>query len=213
MYPFQNLSPRIAQALFAELTAALPPPLDDSAEAETARDLLAMGTIAALGPVGMHEALLAIQITLADAHARASLRQAVRYHDDVSTALRCRAIAASMARLALQARRMLDRLQQDRANAPAPVAEADAGAPLVPEPPRPPETSPHAALREAERFALRHPYVARDLRRRAPVDQVLARAGAGVTPPDPVVLTALLHANSPVLAGLETLLRGDRPAA
>ena len=136
MFPFRAIPKQLSQHLFNALCRALPDPDDPAPDGEKARDMMAIAAVAALDPQGVAEAMLAIQVVTTEAHARACLRQASIYRDEVTVALRCQALAAAMMRQMHQAMRALERLQAMRPVEP--VAEDEP----LPDIPRPRETAP-----------------------------------------------------------------------
>ena len=138
MYPFPALPPRLSRDVFAELCRSLPDPHDDSAEARDSRDTIAMAAVAALGPADITEALVAVDVVAAQAHARASLQDANRHRADIDKSLRCRAQAASMMRQGQRAMRELRLLQSlrpaEQPDLPEAVAEEVPLPPAAPQP-------------------------------------------------------------------------------
>lgn len=135
MFPFRAIPPQLSRSLFKALCESLPDPSDPTPDAIKARDTMAIAAVAALDPMGVGEAMLAIQVVTTEAHARACLRQANTYRDEVTIALRCQALAAAMMRQMHQAMRALERLQSMRPiEAPA---EDDSPLPELPRPREP----------------------------------------------------------------------------
>jgi len=123
MNPFPTLPPRVAQEVLAQLFSALPPPHDDGPQARKDRDALAVATLAALRPVDVTEAMLAVQIVLSEAFSRDCLREANRHRTDIKLALKCRTQAAAlMRRMHRDLRTLLARQAARPADAVAPVA-------------------------------------------------------------------------------------------
>lgn len=131
MYPFPTLPKRLSSFIFAQLCDELPPPRDDTPDSVNDRDMAAMAAVAALGPIDLTEAALAVRIVATDAHARDSLRLAGQNQADLTAVLRCRAQAASMMRQSQQALRSLERLQAMRPLAPPTREDAMTDAPAA----------------------------------------------------------------------------------
>lgn len=119
MYPFPYLPPTLSREIFAELCRSLPPPADETQSARDARDTIAMAAVAGLNPADAAEAMLAVQVVLAEAHARDCLRLATKHCNDLPTAFRCRSQAAAQMRQMHQALRALRQSQAIRPDAQA----------------------------------------------------------------------------------------------
>jgi hypothetical protein len=173
MYPFPNLPPALSREIFAALCRSLPQPVDDTQQARDARDTMAMAAVAALDPDDTAEAMLAVQVVVAEAHARDCLRLATEHRDDLPTACRCRAQAASMMRQMHQALRVLRQTQALRPIVPAEhLPEANS--------PRPPAPPPPPPARHGPNLYPFPPISGRDV---ASSRHDAARLGAGVWPP------------------------------
>jgi hypothetical protein len=98
MHTLPNLPDSIAREVFAKLCDSLAPPRADTPEALAARDELAMAAVAALHPTDALDAMLAIDIVLAEACYADAVRQAGEYRGDLAATNRCRAQAATMLR-------------------------------------------------------------------------------------------------------------------
>ena len=147
MSAYPKLPRRLACIMFARLCAMLPPPADDTDQARTERDLVAIAAIAGLGPVlTMEEAALANIIVAADFHAQDALGGAGRHADQMRTVLQCRAQAMGMWRQRHRAAERLAMLQAQHPQPDEPAIEAPIGAdPAAAAPDRQPTASPPPA--------------------------------------------------------------------
>jgi hypothetical protein len=217
MHSLPNLTPSIAREVFAKLCASLAPPRADTPETRAARDELAMAAVAALHPTDALDAMLAVDIVLAEACYADAVRQAGEYRDDLAVTNRCRAQAAAMLRQMRGLLRDYEGRQAKRDKALAamhPAAMERAGywfrdvsvplsepAPAQAEaaPPIPAPTKPEfSELTEAEQYALLHPARTRRI-----------RAAGGLPtpcdfgPPEPAIVDQLVHGTSPILLALD----------
>jgi hypothetical protein len=145
MNPFPSLPPLLAREIAAKIRRGLPPPHEDTPASVEARDALAFATVAALQPGNALEALLAVRVVIADAHALDSLAAANESRADAPAALRCRNWSLAMMRQTQQAMRLLLRAQAERAAARPAVAAPAAVGPG----PRPDHETPGLAPRLA----------------------------------------------------------------
>jgi hypothetical protein len=222
MHTLPNLSPAIVRELFASLREALPEPADASPETRAAREDLAMAAVAALHPADAIEGELAVQIVLAAACAKDSLRLAKEYRNDLAATVRCRAQAATMMRQMHSGLSRLERRQAAREKAetqmhPAAMERAgwwfrDATAPEpTPSPAQPDTPEPAApadscappdefgALTEAEQYAVLYPDRAARIRASRGLPERL-----DFGPPEPAIVEAVAHGTSPILEALDT---------
>lgn len=131
------LSATARHEYYAELGNSLPPPVLRTQENHERRLKTAIETFDALRPGDAYEGRLAVTIVVCGAHAVDSLREAGVHHDDFAKMARCRAQAASMARVEGAAKRTLEREQKLRLAVEAvagavpaqPVAEAASPSP------------------------------------------------------------------------------------
>lgn len=132
MRQLANLPAPIVRETFATLCASLPPPISDLPEDRDARDEAAVQAVAALRPGNAFEARLAVQIVLADAHAKDCLRQAAQPGIEPKEVNRARAFACSLMRQMQSGLRALQRMQMERAKAqPVPAARVEPSAPVT----------------------------------------------------------------------------------
>ena len=228
MHTLPNLPNSIAREVFAKLCDSLAPPRADTPEALAARDELAMAAVAALHPTDALDAMLAIDIVLAEACYADAVRQAGEYRGDLAATNRCRAQAATMLR---QMRGLLRdyearQARRDKALAamhPAAMERAgywfrDVSVPL-PEPAQAAPPDPAAApnpgrneddfskLTEAEQYALLYPARAASIRAHGGLPP-----NAGYGPPEPAIIEDLVHGCSPILLALDQGARATVPA-
>src|ERR1700733_7240711 len=109
--PAIDLAPHLYYQLVYTLTDLLPPPLDDTPEALSTRNLAAIAKVAALLPVNANEADLAAQCIAARAQAEDMLRLIRRNADDIGLVMRLNAQYASMVRTSLSVHGRLMRVQ------------------------------------------------------------------------------------------------------
>jgi hypothetical protein len=149
-----SLSALARAEYYAELGNSLPPPVPDQPEFRHRRRATAVEAFDALRPGDAFEALLAVQIVLAGAHAADSLREAGLYREDFVKLRRCRAQAASLMREARAAKRMLVQEQKVRVGTSG-VADAAKGrtatATALPPQAEPPGASPPVPAAPAAR--------------------------------------------------------------
>ncbi len=200
------------------LSAALPPPLDPSAEALDRRDKAAIAQVASLCPVTAAEATLAADYVALRAHGTDCLRLAGLPQHDIGMSLRCRSQAVSMMRQAQYALRELRRIQADRIARDANAEAADQAAwaehiasrsltnGLTPAP-NPPDPDPSwrepdedEAVTEAavETYAHLYPQRAALIRRHRGLPPNVTFG-----PPDPAMVEALVQSRSPILLALD----------
>ncbi len=217
---------------YVELGNALPPPVSGNPEHRENRLKTAIETFEALRPGDAYEGRLAVTIVACGAHALDSLRLAGIYRDDIAKMTRCRAQAASMARVEGAAKRTLEREQKVRLAAEAVAGEAPrqaakalapppaaavaqvavppraAAKPAAP-PPSPPAAAPSPspeAIAEAEAFVLKDVVAAAQIRHdRGVTPQCKARFSDLALPTDPAVIDALVRGVSDVLTVLDDL--------
>ena len=115
MLPFPKMPANISAFITSQLWRALPPPPDDRPETCETRNVIAMASVARLGPDNTMEAALAVQAVGAQAHATDCLAAINEHRDDFRKAAQCRAQSALMMRQAAQALKELRILQEDRA--------------------------------------------------------------------------------------------------
>ena len=206
--------PSLGNEIFAELCRSLPPPVEPTQAALDARDTIALTHLIALRPADTEEAMLAVRIVAAEAHARDALRLAGTAGDDTRLLMRCRNQAAAMMRTADRARKELRQCQTDRARARAFAATVGALTPAEPAEGAAAEAAPPPeVVRAAEGFALQFPRVAARLRRREDPSQVLVTDLRPEEVPDHAVVQAVIHANSAVLRRLDRLVGTAQVAA
>jgi len=114
MTPFPKVPDRCASYLLANLYDSLPPPIDPRPETRETRDLIAMMSLAKLGPANTLEAQLAANAVLAQAMSLDAMAEATENRGDFKRVMQCRAQAALMMRQSAQAMRELRILQQTR---------------------------------------------------------------------------------------------------
>lgn len=114
MTPFPKVPDHLASYILAELYRSLPPPLDGRPETREARDLVAMTSIANLGPATTLEAQLATNAVIAQALSRDALIEAREKRGDFKVVMQCRAQSALMMRQSAQAMRELRLVQRMR---------------------------------------------------------------------------------------------------
>ncbi len=112
--------------LVHRLTAALPPPSDDTPVALVRRNLAAVAEVAALLPTNPAETALAVAHVAANAHAMECLRLAHHRDTPRREAIACGMQSASMLRQALAALRALQRMQAVRAKRETQIAPTEA---------------------------------------------------------------------------------------
>ena len=225
MFTLPNLPPSIAREVLANLCATLPPPLTETEEARVSRDVAAMAAVAALRPGDAFEALLAVEVVIANAYAGDCLRLAIEHRDDFTKTLRCRAQACAMMRQVQRTLRTLQQMQAARLTAipaaapgasqqPRPTAPGPDATPAARDSAAPPDPAPQSdALAQADAFAAKHPVYAAQIR----VDRRLrpentARIDPADLPSDPAVIEALFHGTSPTMGVLDEI-GGDKSAA
>jgi hypothetical protein len=96
--PVIDLSDPLYFQLVYTLTDLLPPPLDDTPEALSTRNLAAIAKVAALLPVNANEADLAAQCIAARAQAEEMLRLLRQHAGDIGLVMRLNAQYGSMVR-------------------------------------------------------------------------------------------------------------------
>lgn len=112
MPAFPLLSRTLSAEMYNRLLTMLPPPADDSIEAQIGRDTAALAGIDSLGPIrSAEEASLAITVVAADTHAHDAFRLAARNTGDIKVVSQCRSQAALMLRTRAKAVERLEKLQ------------------------------------------------------------------------------------------------------
>jgi len=105
---------RLSGDIMFRLYKSLPPPHDDHPDTLATRDLVAMVSVANLGPMTTIETDLAANAVAAQAHSMDALACAAEHHDNLTVVMQCRAQAASMLRQAVRAMRQLRELREAR---------------------------------------------------------------------------------------------------
>jgi len=114
---FATIPASLTRFILGQLHRALPPLRDDMAEERELRDLVAKVAIARLTPMNTAEALLAVQAVAAEAHASDCLQSVGQFRDDFARVAQCRAQSALMIRQAMQLRKELRLVQEERRTA------------------------------------------------------------------------------------------------
>jgi hypothetical protein len=122
-----ELPATIARTTLEQLRSALPLPIPDTPENRASRDQAAFGAVAALRPANAADAVLAIMIVAAQAHASECLRRADELRHDPRMVGRLRTLANRMMREALSS---LDLLRECQRRAPRPAAGRPPAPPL-----------------------------------------------------------------------------------
>jgi hypothetical protein len=221
MYSIPHLPDTLSRTIYADLCRWLPPPPDDTPEAQAARDERAMTAVAHLLPENAAEAEVAVLIVAAQFQARETLGALSQPGLDPDALRRQRAWAASMMRQSDSLIRTLLRMQAERQkaeDAARPAAMERAGywfrsVSPEPEPAPEPADSPlpsregdggrepaelpkleYGAMTPAERYVTLYPDRAA---------QVLAAGGLpprlAFPPPDPELIAELLAGPSPLV--------------
>lgn len=113
-HPALDLSAHMHCQLVHTLTSLLPPPLDDSPEALSARNVAAIAKVAALLPANANEADLAAQCVVARAQAEDIMRLIRQHAGFIDVTMRLNAQYASMTRTSLSVLGSLLRVQAVR---------------------------------------------------------------------------------------------------
>ena len=208
VYP--TLTPALTAVVLDELRTLLPKPAPGTNidEARKEREDLAMSAVAALYPADTFEAILAVQIIAADAHAKACLRAAAQLDGtDDRKAMQCRAQASSMMRQMQSGYRALQRRQTQRKKDEAAERRAELDRtgycwrdvsvpadPPAPEPAQPKLTE----LSEEELYATMHPERAAEIRLHGGVPP-----SAKYGPPEPELVDAIVRSTSPIMLALD----------
>jgi len=158
MHTIPNISASLSREIYAALCRSLPPPPDDTPEAQLIRDERAMTAVAHLLPENAAEAEVAVLVVTAQFQAREALAVVSQPGLDPEALRRHRAWAASMMRQADSGIRTLLRMQTERQKAESamrPAAMERAGywfrsvpPEPVPTPDQEPATQPPLPLRE-----------------------------------------------------------------
>lgn len=117
MFPFSTIPAPLARFIHGKLFRSLPPPPDDTPETLEARNLLALASIARLAPMNAAEAELAVQAVAVEVHANDALQSASQNAGDDRKVAQGRAQSAMMTRQAVQLRKILRMMQEDRREA------------------------------------------------------------------------------------------------
>lgn len=114
---FATIPTSLMRFILGQLYSALPPVPGQDPDTLEARNQVALAAIARLTPMNTAEALLAVHAIACEAHASSALREAVLHHQDIRLVGQARAQSALMIREAMQVRKELRVMQEERRSA------------------------------------------------------------------------------------------------
>ena len=190
----------VSGEIFAALRATLPPPFEDADDGYDTRGTIAMTLIADLDPTDAFEALLALHVVAAAAHARDCLRLAAQHSADAGLVIGSHARASALSRGMYRA---MDGLRERQARRP-PERRGLVEPPVESEAPSPVGWTEleHAALA----LAARQPLIAARLRLGLDTPETVALFLDPDEPrPNPAVLRAVAISPNPILVSVERI--------